>query len=117
MDLILRRVDDGFCDPLELRGDSLLGVPGLLQAVRAGNVVIANALGSGLVETPRRTWRFCPVSAATLLGEELRMPSVATWWCGQEEPRRYVLDHLKEVVIKPAVPAPRQEGRIPRHAR
>ena len=52
VDLILRRVDDGFCDPLELRGDSLLGVPGLLQAVRAGNVAIANALGSGLMETP-----------------------------------------------------------------
>ena len=50
--LILRRQDDNFCDPLELREDSMLGVPGLLSAVRAGNVVIANALGSGLIETP-----------------------------------------------------------------
>jgi len=52
VDLILRRQDDNFCDPIELRGDSMLGVPGLLSAVRAGNVVIANALGSGLIETP-----------------------------------------------------------------
>ena len=52
VDVILRRLDDDFCDPLELRGDSFLGVPGLVQAVRAGNVAVANALGSGLVETP-----------------------------------------------------------------
>ena len=52
MDVILRRLDDDYCDPLELRRDSFLGVPGLVQAVRAGNVAVANALGSGLVETP-----------------------------------------------------------------
>jgi uncharacterized alpha-E superfamily protein len=103
VDLIFRRVDDGFCDPLELRGESLLGVPGLLQAVRAGNVVIANALGSGLLETPAHM-AFLPGLSRELLGEELLMPSVATWWCGQEAPLRYVLEHLKEVVIKPAFP-------------
>ena len=103
VDLILRRVDDGFCDPLELRGESLLGVPGLLQAVRAGNIVIANALGSGLLETPAHM-AFLPGLCKELLGEELQMPSVATWWCGQEAPLRYVLDHLSEVVIKPAFP-------------
>jgi uncharacterized circularly permuted ATP-grasp superfamily protein len=103
VDLILRRVDDGFCDPLELRGESVLGVPGLLQAVRAGNVVIANALGSGLLETPAHM-AFLPGLCRELLGEALRMPSVATWWCGQAAPLRYVLDHLKEVVIKPAFP-------------
>ncbi len=103
VDLILRRVDDGFCDPLELRGESLLGVPGLLQAVRAGSVVIANALGSGLLETPAHM-AFLPGLCRDLLGENLRMPSVATWWCGQEGPRRYVLNHLDEVVIKPAFP-------------
>ena len=103
VDLILRRVDDGFCDPLELRGESLLGVPGLLQAVRAGNVVIANALGSGLMETPAHM-AFLPGLCKDLLGENLLMPSVATWWCGQEAPLRYVLEHLNEVVIKPAFP-------------
>lgn len=103
VDLILRRVDDDFCDPLELRGESVLGVPGLLQAVRAGNVVIANALGSGLMETPAHM-AFLPGLCRDLLGEDLLMPSVATWWCGQEAPLRYVLDHLDEVVIKPAFP-------------
>jgi uncharacterized circularly permuted ATP-grasp superfamily protein/uncharacterized alpha-E superfamily protein len=103
VDLILRRVDDGFCDPLELRGESLLGVPGLLQAVRAGNVVITNALGSGLLETPAHM-AFLPSLCKDLLGEKLHMPSVATWWCGQEAPLRYVLDHLNELVIKPAFP-------------
>jgi uncharacterized circularly permuted ATP-grasp superfamily protein/uncharacterized alpha-E superfamily protein len=103
VDLILRRVDDSFCDPLELRGESVLGVPGLLQAVRAGNVVVANALGSGLMETPAHM-AFLPGLCKELLGEELRMPSVATWWCGQEAALRYVLDHLNEVVIKPAFP-------------
>jgi uncharacterized circularly permuted ATP-grasp superfamily protein len=103
VDLILRRVDDGFCDPLELRGESLLGIPGLLQAVRAGNVVITNALGSGLLETPAHM-AFLPSLCKELLGEKLEMPSVATWWCGQEAPLRYVLDHLNELVIKPAFP-------------
>ena len=104
VDVILRRVDDGFCDPLELRGDSLLGVPGLVDAVRSGCVVIDNALGSGLVETPA-LMAFLPGLCRHLLGEELRMPSVATWWCGQDEPRRYVLEHLKELVIKSTFPS------------
>ncbi len=103
VDLILRRVDDGFCDPLELRGESLLGVPGLLQAVRAGNVAITNALGSGLMETPAHM-AFLPSLCKEMLGEDLQMPSVATWWCGQEPALRYVLDHLDELVIKPAFP-------------
>ncbi|MCS7024224.1 MAG: circularly permuted type 2 ATP-grasp protein [Bryobacteraceae bacterium] len=103
VDLILRRQDDAFCDPLELRGDSLLGVPGLLQAVRTGHVVVANALGSGVLETPAHLG-FLPGLARQMIGEELKMPSVATWWCGQEEPRRYVRDHLNELVIKPAFP-------------
>jgi uncharacterized circularly permuted ATP-grasp superfamily protein/uncharacterized alpha-E superfamily protein len=103
VDVILRRLDDSFCDPLELRGDSLLGIPGLVQAVRSGSVAIDNALGSGLVETTANM-AFLPGLCRHLLGEELRMPSVATWWCGQQEPRRYVREHLKEVVIKPAFP-------------
>lgn len=101
VDVILRRVDDSFSDPLELRGDSLLGVPGLVEAVRKGSVVIDNALGSGLVETPA-LMAFLPGLCRHLLGEELKMPSVATWWCGQDEPRRYVEEHFKELVIKPS---------------
>jgi uncharacterized circularly permuted ATP-grasp superfamily protein/uncharacterized alpha-E superfamily protein len=103
VDLILRRQDDTFCDPLELRGDSLLGVPGLLQAVRAGHVVVANALGSGVTETPAHVG-FLPGLSRQLLGEDLKMPSVATWWCGQEEPMRYVREHLDDLVVKPAFP-------------
>ncbi len=103
VDVILRRMDDTFCDPLELRGDSLLGVAGLAQAARAGNVYIANALGSGLVETPS-LMAFLPGLCRTLLGEDLRMPSVATWWCGQDAPRRWVLEHLEQLVIKPTFP-------------
>ncbi len=103
VDLIVRRQDDAFCDPLELRSDSVLGVPGLVQAARRGNVAIANALGSGLVQTPAHM-AFLEGLCRNLLGEDLRMPSVATWWCGQEGPRRYVLDHLRELVIKPTFP-------------
>ncbi len=106
--VILRRQDDGFCDPLELLGESALGTPGLMQAVRAGNVAVANALGSGLVETPA-TMAFLPGLCRALLGEELRMPSVATWWCGQPAEREYVIEHLEELVIKPTFPSVRAE--------
>jgi uncharacterized circularly permuted ATP-grasp superfamily protein/uncharacterized alpha-E superfamily protein len=100
VDLILRRLDEEFCDPLELRGDSLLGVPGLVDAARAGSVVIDNALGSGMVET-HALMAFLPNLCRQLLGQELKMPSVATWWCGQEEAFRYVREHLHQLVIKP----------------
>jgi uncharacterized circularly permuted ATP-grasp superfamily protein/uncharacterized alpha-E superfamily protein len=112
VDVILRRLDDDFCDPLELRGDSLLGVPGLVQAVRAGTVFVANALGSGLVETPA-LMAFLPGLCRHVLGEELHMPSVATWWCGQEAPRREVLEHLDTLVIKPAFPRFGQHAEFP----
>jgi uncharacterized circularly permuted ATP-grasp superfamily protein/uncharacterized alpha-E superfamily protein len=109
VDLILRRLDDSFCDPLELRGDSLLGIPGLVDAARSGSVAIDNALGSGLVETAAHM-AFLPGLCRSLLGEELAMPSVATWWCGQEKPRRYVIEHLNDVVIKSTFP---RHGRHP----
>ena len=103
VDVILRRLDDSFCDPLELRGDSPLGVAGLVEAVRAGNVTIANALGSGLVETPahgRVPARLVPPparrGAASVVG--------ATWWCGHPDELQYVLEHLDELVIKRAFP-------------
>ena len=104
VDVILRRVDDSFCDPLELRGDSLLGVPGLVDAIVAGNVKVANALGSGLIETAA-VMPFLPGLARHLLGEKLKLPSVATWWCGQLYALDWVLDHLDSVVVKPAFPS------------
>ncbi|MGA3105446.1 MAG: circularly permuted type 2 ATP-grasp protein [Terriglobales bacterium] len=104
VDVILRRVDDSFCDPLELRGDSLLGVPGLVDAIVAGNVKVANALGSGLIETAA-IMPFLPGLCSHLLGEKLRLPSVATWWCGQNYALDWVLDHLDSVVVKPAFPS------------
>src|SRR5262245_25515738 len=104
VDVILRRLDDSFCDPLELLADSFLGVAGLVEAVKAGNVVVANALGSGLVETAA-IMPFLPGLCTHFLGEPLRLPSVATWWCGQDNARSYVLQHLDQIVIKPAFPS------------
>jgi len=101
VDVILRRVDDDFCDPLELRNDSMLGVPGLLEALRAGNVAVANAPGSGLLQSPAFLG-FLPELCQHLLGEELKLPSIATWWCGQETARAYVFEHLDELFVKPA---------------
>ena len=106
VDVIVRRQDDHFCDPLELRGDSMLGVPGLVEAVRSGNVAIANALGSGLAESPAYA-AFLPGLCRLLLGEELKIPTVATWWCGQTEPFAYVADHLHDLVVKPTFPGTR----------
>ncbi|MBS1877309.1 MAG: circularly permuted type 2 ATP-grasp protein [Acidobacteria bacterium] len=107
VDVILRRQDDSFCDPLELRADSLLGVPGLLQAIRDGHVAVANMLGSGVAETAALS-AFLPGLCKHLLSEELKMPSVATWWCGQDVPKQYVLDHPGGLVIKPALRARRE---------
>jgi uncharacterized circularly permuted ATP-grasp superfamily protein/uncharacterized alpha-E superfamily protein len=104
VDVILRRVDDSFCDPLELRLDSMLGVPGLVDAVAAGNVKVANALGSGTIETAA-IMPFLPGLAKELLGATLALPSVATWWCGQDYALEWVLEHLDSVVIKPAFPS------------
>jgi len=101
VDVILRRVDDDFCDPLELRNDSILGVPGLVEALRAGNVAVANTLGGGLLQSPA-FMAFLPGLCRHLLGEELKLPSVATWWCGQESARRYVVEHLDTLSLKAA---------------
>ena len=102
--VILRRQDDSFCDPLELRGDSALGVPGLLNAVRARQVVVTNALGSGLLGSGA-LMGFVPAICERLLGERLAMPAVATWWCGEKPALDYVREHLDELVIKPAYPS------------
>lgn len=103
VDVILRRVDDSFCDPLELRPDSYLGVAGLVDAVAAGNVRVANGLGSGVIESAAMV-PFLPGLCRELLGEELKIPSVATRWCGQDYALDWVLKNLERVVIKPAFP-------------
>jgi uncharacterized circularly permuted ATP-grasp superfamily protein/uncharacterized alpha-E superfamily protein len=105
---ILRRQDDAYCDPLELRGDSALGVPGLLQAVRSGQVMVANALGSGILGSGA-LMGFLPGICERLRGEPLAMPSVATWWCGEEPALEYVIEHLDDLVIKGAYPTQRFE--------
>jgi uncharacterized circularly permuted ATP-grasp superfamily protein/uncharacterized alpha-E superfamily protein len=100
---ILRRLDDDFCDPAELRADSALGIPGLLQVVRAGRVMVANALGSGVLESA--AWLgFLPPAAERLLGETLELPSVATWWCGERPAFEQVLAKLDQLVIKSVYP-------------
>ena len=97
--MILRRVDDFFCDPLEFRSDSRLGVAGLMQAVRRGNVAIANPLGSSVLENPGLL-AFLPKLSRHFLSQELILPSVATWWCGQRRERDFVLQNFDRLVIK-----------------
>jgi uncharacterized circularly permuted ATP-grasp superfamily protein/uncharacterized alpha-E superfamily protein len=105
VDVILRRVDDSYCDPLELRGKSLLGIPGLVEAIRSGNVTVANSLGSSLMQTPALSG-FLPGLCRDVLGEDLHMPSVATWWCGEESARAYVASNLDRLVLRPTFPEP-----------
>jgi len=105
--VIMRRVDDDFCDPLELRSDSALGVAGLTQAARLGNVLIANSLGSSLLESGALLG-FLPRLCEHLLGETLKMPSVATWWCGEPAALEAVIGKLNQLVIKPSFPQLRQ---------
>lgn len=100
VDVILRRVDDTFCDPLELRSTSRLGVAGLLEAVRRNHVAIANPLGSSVLENPGLL-AFLPRLSRYFLSQELMLPSVATWWCGQRRERDFVLQNLDRLVIKP----------------
>lgn len=101
---IMRRLDDDFCDPLELRTDSALGVPGLLEAVRQGRVLVANALGSGVLESPGLLG-FLPKINEFLFGEELLLPSIATWWCGEPPVLAQALEKLPQLLIKPAFPS------------
>jgi uncharacterized circularly permuted ATP-grasp superfamily protein/uncharacterized alpha-E superfamily protein len=99
VDVILRRVDDSFCDPLELRSASRLGVAGLLESVRRNNVAIANPLGSSVLENSGLL-AFLPRLSRYFLNQELLLPSVATWWCGQIRERDFVLQNLDRLIIK-----------------
>jgi uncharacterized circularly permuted ATP-grasp superfamily protein/uncharacterized alpha-E superfamily protein len=105
---LIKRLDDEWLDPLELRADSTLGVPGLLQVLRAGNLVLANAPGSAPLESSALLG-FLPAISQHLLGEELQLPSLATWWCGEEAALRDALPLVKSSVIKPTYPRSGQE--------
>jgi uncharacterized circularly permuted ATP-grasp superfamily protein len=100
-DVIWRRVDADWCDPLELNAASQLGVPGMLEAIRRGSVAVANMPGSGLVES-RALLAFMPSLARRMLGEELKLPNIATWWCGQEKERENVLANFDDMTISGA---------------
>src|SRR5262245_44391539 len=100
-EVLVRRLDADFADPLELNARSRLGVPGLVQAVRDGTVVIANALGSGVAEA-RALLSFLPALAPTVLRSDLTLPNVATWWLGQTRARDEIIDRLDEMVIASA---------------
>ncbi|MBK1732730.1 circularly permuted type 2 ATP-grasp protein [Thiococcus pfennigii] len=113
IDAVLRRVEDACCDPLELQEDSQLGVPGLVQAVRAGNVTVANALGSAVLEHPG-LMAFLPRLCQHLLGEDLLLPDIPTWWCGDAGHRARVLEDLDALIIKPAGSPPGERCLLPR---
>jgi len=102
--VVLRRVDDDWLDPLELRADSQLGVPGLLQALRAGQVVVANAPGAGVLESPGLA-AFWPAVAQRLLGERLSLPATTTWWCGEDAVWDAQKDRLGEFIVSSTFPS------------
>src|SRR5690348_864330 len=101
LDVLLRRVDSNSLDPLELDASSHLGVPGLIDVLRKDGVAVANMPGSGVMEA-RALLGFLPGLSRRLLGEELKMPHIATWWCGQKAARDEVLARLDEVAIEGA---------------
>jgi uncharacterized circularly permuted ATP-grasp superfamily protein/uncharacterized alpha-E superfamily protein len=107
--VLLKRLDDEFLDPLELRADSTLGIPGLLQAVRAGHVVVANAPGSAFLESPALLG-FLPALSETLLGESLLLPALDTWWCGERAALASVLPQLEHMAMKPTYPGSSSHG-------
>jgi uncharacterized circularly permuted ATP-grasp superfamily protein/uncharacterized alpha-E superfamily protein len=104
---VMRRVDDEFCDPLELRPDSALGIPGLLQVARAGRVVLANALGSALLESPALLG-FLPGIAQRLCDHTLELPAIPTWWCGEPAAWANVQSQMDGKLLRSTFP---REGR------
>ena len=115
-EVLLRRLDADFADPLELNAASRLGVPGLVQAVRDGKVVIANALGAGVVEA-RAMLAFLPALAPQRARRtDLAMPNVATWWLGEPGVRDEIVDDLDELVIAPAFAESHRRPAQRRHA-
>ena len=103
VDVILRRIPDEDADPLELKPSSQLGVPGLVHSVRRGKIVVANALGSGLLEAPAPV-PFLPAICRHYFSEELLLPSVDTWWCGRPADLRHVESRFHELIVRSAFP-------------
>ena len=103
VDALWRRIDPRLIDPLAFDSRSRIGVPGLIDAMGAGNVVIANAPGAGVLESPAFA-AFLPRLSMRLTGEDLRMPNIATWWCGQDSERARVIADLDHMLISPAFP-------------
>ena len=99
VDVIYRRVDDDFLDPLSFRADSALGVPGLLSACRAQRITLANAIGTGLADD-KSTYLFVPDMIRFYLGEEPILSNVPTWQCSRPDELSHVLAHLPELVVK-----------------
>ena len=99
VDVIYRRLDDDFLDPLAFRPDSILGVPGLMNAYRAGNVTLANAVGTGVADD-KAIYSYMPEIIRFYLGEEPILKNVPTWRCREPDACAYVLDHLDELVVK-----------------
>src|SRR5882724_7511051 len=99
--VLWRRMDAQFTDPLELRSDSRIGTPGMTEALRQGSISMVNAIGSGILET-RALSAFMPRLSQALLGSALELPTIATWWCGQDAERQHVLDNFDRMMIGPA---------------
>ena len=99
--VLWRRMDASFTDPLELRYDSRIGTPGLTEALRQGTISMINASGSGILET-RAFAAFLPRISQALQGADLELPSVATWWCGQDKERQHVIDNFDRMMVGPA---------------
>jgi uncharacterized circularly permuted ATP-grasp superfamily protein/uncharacterized alpha-E superfamily protein len=112
VDVILRRVDASWSDPLELRGDSQLGVAGLAEAVRRGRVRIVNGLGAGVLENPGLL-PYLPAACEALLGEQLRLDSVRTWWCGDPDSLDHVLSRTDRLLVR-TLDGPRVPGSLGR---
>lgn len=100
--VLWRRIDAAFADPLELNADSRIGTPGLVEAVRAGNLALVNALGTGVLEI-RALMAFLPRISEVLTGQKLLMPNIATWWCGSDRERAYVRANAEKMLIGPAL--------------
>jgi uncharacterized circularly permuted ATP-grasp superfamily protein/uncharacterized alpha-E superfamily protein len=100
--VLWRRLDAAFTDPLEFRSDSRIGTPGLAGALRDGAAVMVNALGSGILET-RALLAFLPALASRLVGEDLALPNIATWWCGQAAEAAFVRERFDDLLLGPSL--------------
>lgn len=99
VDVLLRRVNDIYCDPLEFDASSTIGIVGLMEAIRQEKVAVANPLGTRILENPG-LMAYLPQICRHLLGEELLISSVSTWWCGQDDARQHVFDNMHQLIIK-----------------